>query len=171
MKDVVKLDPFDEQLAKAREHIHQAVVIIEPLFGALTDAEREALLSPPEEMPGAAWEMLEEPDLLARLAPACPGFDEDQLRSDLKDAAKVAPLANRVQYLNRLIGDAHRSRLSSAFAAGLAVYTVAKAGVARDATLQPLVKPFQDMYANRKKPAKKGAAPEPTATPPEPGKS
>ena len=159
MEHDATLDPFDEAVTGGKGLLHEAIGLLEPELGVLTDEERTHLLPVSDDLPGAIAKMLEETELLARLAPACPKFDADQVAADLRDAKRVELLANRVEYLTRLVGDARRVRLARAYAGALSVYNVAKAVAEHDATVLPLVLPLQELYADRKKPAKKAAEP------------
>ena len=150
-----KIDPLDDALVKADALMVEAVALLEPQLGVLTDEQRTHLLSAPDDLAKAVNSMLAEGGLLARIAPMTPTFDPATTKADLAYAAKVAPLVNRAAHLSRIVGDALRAREAKVYGDVLTVYNVAKAGAESDATLLPLVKPLRDVYDARKKPTKK----------------
>lgn len=142
-------------VAVATEHVRLALLALDGMLVTLTDQERVDFLRPPVRFPEAARSLaraaVEAPDMAARAE-----FDPVAVTEDLDNAACLSPLVEKLAVLVRRTDDSRLVWLAEAYTPSLALYRLAKAGATVDGSLQALVEPIGEVFANRRKPVKKG---------------
>lgn len=143
---------------KAVDHLQQAQAALAPYLEPMTEAERKSLAHPPTTFPNAGR-------TLARAAADHPevaavsDFDAEAVVEDLDNAGALAPVAEKLAELDRLVSDTHTRWLAEAWSPSLALYAVAKVKAKTNGAIRTIVEPLAAVFATPGRRAKKPVSP------------
>ena len=149
-KEIGPLAPRSVVLQAALDHIMSARELLEEALTGLTEEQRGHLLPAPAEIGSLSTKVMQAASTKKGLDELCPAYDPDLITEQLAKVNELAPLANQLVYLGRLVGDDRNGSLAEAYGSLLALYRLAKVLEEGDTTWSPIVKPFTDLFAQRR---------------------
>jgi hypothetical protein len=139
-------------LAKAL--LEQVRMALEPhLVTNLTEDERASVLRVPVRAAEASRTLAEVAVLRPAIAAAA-DFDPVEVVEDIDNVEALAGLADLCELLRRWAADSQLVWESEYYQRSLELHRLAKVRAESDGSIAPLVAPFSELFASRKKPAK-----------------